>query len=525
MWNSINRYYQSHPLRSILLVGLLFRLLAVIFSKGYAFTDDHYFVIEEAQQWIFQSNEPRSFFNPNIILEERLSHGALYTSLHYVLFQIYRLIGFDDPMNIMLSVRFMHALYSLWIVFLGYKIARHWGSPKTALQIAWILALAWFMPFLSVRNLVEVVCIPPLMGATLLFLKHNKKAFFGAGLLAALAFSLRFQTVLFSGMFGLILLWQLRWRDAIALLLGFGIGSVVLLGGLDFLLFGTPFYELISYVAYNATHAGEYPNGPWYQYIGVILGMFLIFPAANWLMASALKFRTYAVLLFPTLVFLLFHSYFPNKQERFILPVIPFLIMAGILAWNQYVEFKKSDKINRWNRFSMKFFWILNTPLLFGLSLASTRTAKMEAMYFLYQQRDATHFAIESTHRDYMEFMPRFYGNFWSRYQHILPNCEAPCFFDSVAHGVHPFPNYILFFDEDNLNERVAKVQTVVDIDYLETIESSWLDQLIPKLNPIVKSQKIFVYKVKGILEGRLPASSGTTSVKAATAAETTESS
>jgi hypothetical protein len=362
------------------------------------------------------------------------------------------------------------------------------------------------------------------MGATLLFLKNTNKSLLGAGLLAAIAFSLRFQTVLFSGMFGLILLWQLRWRDALTLLLGFGIGSLVLLGVLDFSLFGTPFYELISYVEYNATHSGEYPNGPWYQYIGVILGMFLIFPAAKWLMASVLKFRTYAVLLFPTLIFLLFHSYFPNKQERFILPVIPFLIIAGVLAWNQYCEFKKSDRINRWSQFSMKFFWILNAPLLFGLSLASTRTAKMDAMYFLYQQGDATHFAIESTHRDYMEFMPRFYGNFWSPYQHILPNCEATCFFDSVAYGVHPFPKYILFFDEENLTERVNKMQSVTEIDYVKTIESSWLDQLIPKLNPVVKSQKIFVYKVKGMLEG-LPASTRTTSVKAAAAAESTESS
>ena len=524
MWKSINRYYQSHPLRSVLLVGLFFRLLAVIFSKGYAFTDDHYFVIEEAQQWIFQSKEPRSFFNPNIILQDRLSHGALYTTLHYALFQLYRSIGFNDPMNIMFSVRLMHAVYSLWIVFLGFKIARYWGSPRTAIQIAWILALAWFMPFLSVRNLVEVICIPPLMGATLLFLKNTNKSLLGAGILAAIAFSLRFQTVLFSGMFGLMLLWQLRWRDAVTLLLGFGIGSLVLLGGLDFLLFGTPFYELISYVEYNATHSGEYPNGPWYQYIGVILGMFLIFPAANWLMASVLKFRTYAVLLFPTLIFLLFHSYFPNKQERFILPVIPFLIIAGVLAWNQYCEFKKSDRINRWSQFSMKFFWILNAPLLFGLSLASTRTAKMDAMYFLYQQGDATHFAIESTHHDYMEFMPRFYGNFWSPYQHILPNCEATCFFDSVAYGVHPFPKYILFFDEENLTERANKMQSVIEIDYVKTFESSWLDQLIHKLNPVVKSQKIFVYKVKGMLEG-LPASTRTTSVKATAAAESTESS
>ena len=95
--NQFLRYYRIHPLRSILIVGLIFRLIAAFFSKGYAFTDDHYFVIEEAQQWIMQGGEERSFFNPNIITEDRLSHSSFYTFLHYSLFQFYRLIGFENP--------------------------------------------------------------------------------------------------------------------------------------------------------------------------------------------------------------------------------------------------------------------------------------------------------------------------------------------------------------------------------------------------------------------------------------------
>lgn len=496
--NYLTRIYRQHPLKVVLIAALAIRILAAVFSRGYAFTDDHYFVIEEAQQWIFQSAEPRSFFNPNIGIKDRMSHGSLYTTLHYILFQCYRSLGFQNPMHIMLSVRLFHAFYSVLIVYFGFKIARHWGSPKTAIQVAWVLAMGWFMPFLSVRNLTEVVCIPPLMAASYWFLTYpnSRKMLFGVGLLLSLAFALRFQTVLFSGIFGIQLLWNKRIKEALALLVGFGLGSILALGVLDYVLFNIPFHELISYIEYNATHSGEYPNGPWYQYILVILGLFLLFSGGNWLVAMVTRFKRYQAILWPTLVFLVFHSYFPNKQERFILPVIPFIIIAGIGAWNEIVAASKRDRLLRYARFSGRFFWIINIPLVGLLSVASTRTAKMDAMDFLRRQPDAAHFVIESSHNDYMEYMPRFYGNFWTPYQHILPSCGSPCFFDSVSVGVHPMPNYALFFDSTQLPERVRKFNSVYAITPEKTIESSWIDRLIPKLNPVVKSQKIYVYRV-----------------------------
>ncbi len=516
----------------MVLLGLTLRLMSVFFSRGYAFTDDHYFVIEEAQQWIYQSEQPRSFGNPHIILEDRLSHGALYTTIHYVLFQVYRLIGFEDPMWIMVSIRLFHALYSLLIITLGYRIARALSNHKVALEVAMILSIIWFMPFLSVRNLVEMVCIPPLMAAAYFIIinPENRRNLFAAGLFASLAFALRFQTILFSGMFGVVLIFQSKWRSAIMLLAGFAVGSGLLLGVLDALLFGTPFHELLSYIEYNTTHSGEYPNGPWYQYIGVVLGMLLIFSGGNWTFAAFSKFRTYSIIMLPVALFLLFHSYFPNKQERFILPVIPFLIIIGIVAWHDYLQQKQSSQLLKWNAFSKRFFWILNTPLLLGLTFASTRTAKMDAMYFLYQKKDAAHFAIESTHRDYMEFMPRFYGNYWKPYQHILPTCDAACFFDSIDAGVHPMPNYILFLDTDNIEKRIKNLEKEVPLIKVNQIESSWLDQLIPKLNPIVKSQVITIFKVVGARkippsnEQNLPAAPSTATIEAASTTKTTES-
>jgi len=522
--NSILKIYAKHPLKCILVLGFLVRCIAALFSKGYAFTDDHYFVIEEAQQWISLLNAEDSWVFPKINTPERLAHGSLYTYVHYLLFQGYAFIGFQDPMDVMFSVRFIHAIYSLFIVYLGYKITRKLSHHYLALNVAWLLALAWFMPFLSVRNLVEMVCIPPLMWATYLVLGEpvNYKKSLLAGILFSIAFALRFQTVLFSGIIGLLWLFQGKIKSAVFLFLGFLFGSLILLGFIDYKLFGTPFHDLISYIEYNATHSGEYPNGPWYQYILLLLGMFLLFSGGNWFTAIAKKGRNWPVLLFPILAFLIFHSYFPNKQERFILPIVPFFILLGSLSWEKWMQDDVvHPKIKNYHHKTNVFFWILNVPLLLILSLASTKTAKIDAMYRLYLEPKFEHFAVETSHKNNTEFMPRFYGNFWKPYQHIVSECPSNCYFDSVALGRHPFPDYVLFFDTQSLQQRIDALRFRSKATYIATIESSWLDRLIPKLNPIVKSQIIQIWKTEPLL----PTSAGTASIETTPAAKSAESS
>jgi len=52
MVSSLKNYFNTHPLRFAIFAGLLFRLMAVIFSKGFGFFDDHFLVLEAAQCWV-----------------------------------------------------------------------------------------------------------------------------------------------------------------------------------------------------------------------------------------------------------------------------------------------------------------------------------------------------------------------------------------------------------------------------------------------------------------------------------------
>ena len=96
MFHSIKAYYHSHPFRFILAIAFLVRLLAAVFSQGYAFTDDHFFVIEEAEQWMMGNGKVQDWLSPFISGEERISNSTLYTFFLYLFFQILHVFGIDN---------------------------------------------------------------------------------------------------------------------------------------------------------------------------------------------------------------------------------------------------------------------------------------------------------------------------------------------------------------------------------------------------------------------------------------------
>jgi hypothetical protein len=176
MKSVISQYYLKNPLICILVVGLFFRLLAAIFSEGYAFQDDHFLIIEVAQQWLDKSP---SELLPQLGAKVPSGHSFFYPGLHYYFFSFLHSLGIDNPNIKMLLVRILHAFYSMSIVLLGYKITLLISNKKNAETVGWILAIFWIFPLLSVRNLIEYVCIPPLMLATYFILKYpNTKNWF-----------------------------------------------------------------------------------------------------------------------------------------------------------------------------------------------------------------------------------------------------------------------------------------------------------------------------------------------------------
>ncbi len=229
----------------------------------------------------------------------------------------------------MFIVRFLHAAYSLLIVYYGYQITIKLGNQKTAKHVGIFLALYWLLPFMSVRNLVEVVCIPPMMIGFYLGLKSDErnqlKLWILAGFLFGLTFAIRYQTLLITGGIGLVLITQKRWQPFLYYSTGVILGLFILQGVVDTIAWGYPFAAFIQYTGYNVDYRYAYVVGPWYRYILLISGV-LIPPISFYLIFGALKtWKKYALSSGQYSSFLYFIVIIPISRNVLSFPFFHFL--------------------------------------------------------------------------------------------------------------------------------------------------------------------------------------------------------
>ena len=162
---------ERNPLSLVLFIALVVRLVAVFFAKGYMMFDDHYLIVEPAGGWV-QGVDTKLWLpwtegnnGPHFM-------SFFYVGLVWLFFETCSSIGIESPENQMFVLRLIHGLYSLLIVYLGFKITRRLSTVKNAFTVGMILALLAYFPNFSVKQLVEMVCIPPLL-ASFYFLIRN----------------------------------------------------------------------------------------------------------------------------------------------------------------------------------------------------------------------------------------------------------------------------------------------------------------------------------------------------------------
>lgn len=497
----INKLWHQKPIYIIMMVALLFRLLAVIFSKGFGMMDDHFLIIEVAQSWVDGLDQNHWLPKAGSDKPTPSGHSFFYTGLHYFLFSFFEWMGIEHAQSKMYLVRLLHGVLALLVVFFGYQIALIKSELKVARIVGLLLAAYWFMPFLSVRNLVEVVCSIPLIVATYLIIKTENKTTISQHLLAGfflgIAFCTRFQTLLFTGGFGLALWATGRFKGMCWVALGFVLTAGAIQGITDYVVWGMPFVEFAEYVRYNINAANDYIVGPWYVYMLLLAGI-LIPPISIFLIFGfGYGFKRNLLLSLPAFIFFLFHSYFPNKQERFILPIVPFLIIAGTLGFYLFVK-NSAFWQNRSGllKACWLFFILINTIPLLVISVSYSKKNRVEAMTYL-SNKNVNALIIEDSNRDEILVPPLFYLEKWVKVYGITKICSA----DSIKQKIQMDtikPNYMVFMQEVNLQTRLDKAKkSFPSLTYVATIEPSMIDKVLFWLNPKNKNQTSFIYKIK----------------------------
>ena len=492
MLESLKRIWKDHPLPALLLIALVPRLVAVVFSKGYGMHDDHFGPVEQP----FIIMHYFTYWTGRVIPH---GHSIVYPTIHYLLFNVLESIGVYDPQDKMFVVRLLHALYSLLVVYFGYKIAAVLSDESTAKKAGLVLALFWVLPFLSVRDLIEVVCIPPLMAGFYYALtsRENMRNAFTAGLWFAIAFAFRYQTLLITGSVGLVFMFRREYRQMLWCALGFVLSAIVVQGSVDIFAWGYPFASFIEYVRYNATHGEDYTTGPWYNYILLMMGA-LLPPLSFFLLFGFLKnWRKTIVILAPVLVFFVLHSYFPNKQERFILPVLPAILLLGVIGWEEHV--KGSQFWSRHKAGAKRLwiaFWAINIILLVPFSTYYGKKSRVEAMYALYGKPQDGLLLVGG--RVGTSQPPFFYcGKYPVTFYEINDDARLSEVKTELA-GTSVQVSHVIFFGAEDLDKRIRNIESRLGLTLSleKRTDPSFLDWVFYRLNPTHNKNEItFVYR------------------------------
>ena len=503
MRHKIAEMWENQPLKLILLLAILFRLVAAVFSKGFGMHDDHFLVLEPAQSWV-DGYDYNSWLPESRPVPTPSGHSFFYVGIHYLFLWAMKFAGIDNPQTKMFIIRLIHAAFSLITVYFGYRITLKLSDQRTAKFTGLLLAVLWFMPFLSVRNLVEIVCIPFLVWGTWIIIDNWDKAkrlkyLFYAGLVTGLGFSVRFQIITFALGLGLALLLRLRWKEALMYGLGFIASAFVIQGGIDLAVWGKPFTEFQEYVRYNVENASNYITNSWYNYVLLILGT-LIPPVSIFLFVGFFRsWRKHLILFLPAFVFLLFHSFFPNKQERFIFPIIPFIVILGMIGWSDYIANGKGIKPGRrFLKTSWIIFWILNIAMLLPFSVMYSKKSRVEAMAYLAKFDEVQKILVENTVGGYLPMSPIFYSG--QNIYDYTASAEKPASTlpEIVKNNKDYQPRFFLFYEPDSLEHRVAEMRKVFpNIVYETTIDPGMIDKILNWLNPRNDNQTITIYRNK----------------------------
>lgn len=510
----------------VMILAIVFRLFAAIFSQGYGMHDDHFLVIEAPYSW----TEGKDYANwmpwsqsGNAIPS---GHSLFYPVVNYFFFMAMQVLGIVDPKIKMLIIRFLLALFSLISVYYGYKIVEKLADKKLAMQAGTLLAVIWFMPFFSVRNLVEVIAIPFFVyGFWLLVKEDNPKPrlliFLMAGIIMGIGISVRFQSVIIVAGAGLALLFVKKIVPAIIFGVGALISLIALQGGIDYFVWGKPFNEFFEYVRYNIVAKDAYGTDNIWMYLELILGL-LIPPVSIFLFLGFFKvWKKHLLMFLPVFLFLAFHTFFSNRQERFIFPILPFFVILGVIGWNEIVTNLKYF-INHPKLLSGSyiFFWVINILLLIPVTFASSKMSRVEAMYYFYdKQDDVSTILVDDIARHKTLMLPVFYTGKtiytvtlrddyssdssqyeWANpYSYILP-AESMNIFNKVK--FLDLPQYLIFVEDIELEQRVAHMKEYFpDLQFVYEVPPSILDKIMKKLNPANKNETFYIYKT-GISQG-----------------------
>ena len=430
MASKLLKFREKHPFLSVLTIAFLIRLLAVLFAKGYGFDSEHFLYVETPNAWI-DNIEYQHLNLDNVIQDYPQGRSLFYVSINYLWFGFLKIFGITNPQLLMFFSRLLHAFISLFVISFAYRITDLLSDKKTAWWAALILSVYWFMPYVSVHNIASFVCVPFLMYGTLIILRQevlrkaqleknlHRSSFAIAGFFLGLGFCVWYQSILY--LFGILLALSIlkNWKGAMMTFIGMlvAIGIVQIIP--DLIVWGRPFAELRAFISSSTNYIfNASPHSPWIYYSFLTIIMALIPPFSLMLMWGFFRnWRKNLLLFLPTFLFLLYYTIFPNKNEIYILPVIPTFIVLGIVGWENFIKSSHFWQKNiRLYKYTMGFMALINIVGLVATVPMYSNKPEVKAMTYISKFKNTDSFVIDDKCCSKSKNPPVFYAKKWPNY-------------------------------------------------------------------------------------------------------------
>jgi phosphatidylinositol glycan class B len=331
----------------LLLIGAIY-LLTAIHSNGFHHPDEHYQIVEFAGLkggWNTGANltwEYDAQIRP--ALQPMIALGA---------FRVLNLFGISNPFQLAMGLRILTAIFS--IVCILFFIQSFRPSVKKEYQTVFVLLsfLLWFLPAVNVRFSSETWAgLTLLLSVALLNNISRHKAgryYFLTGLLWGLSFEFRIQIgIALLGLFlWLLIIRKESWKNLLNLLSG-SLVVVAVCTVLDSWFYGEGVFVPWNYFYTNMVEdvASRYGTSPWYYYVEQmffrptpLIGSFVVLS-----LITLLVFNYKHMVLWCIIPFIIIHSLIPHKELRFLFPIVNFLPLVLVLAFQEIRSRWKSYK-------------------------------------------------------------------------------------------------------------------------------------------------------------------------------------
>ncbi len=320
----------------VLIGALMIRAAVALFTDHIYHPDELFQALEQAHRWVFG--------NGIIPWEFRFgTRSWLLPGLVSVPLWVSKLLHLGRPdIYIPLTKLYLSAI-SLVVPWGIYSYTKTIASHRAAI-IALLLTSTWYeLIYVAHRSLSECLGMAVLIAALGLRAYQGPKSQVFQGLFLGLSLVFRIQ------LFPVVILilamdyWQDRQR--LSRMLGIGLGTAVLLSGaLDHLTWGTWWASTINNIGFNLGHQVAAIFGthrPLSYLTWIMIGSLGLFSVS--IFAGMQQFRQAKLPFLVMMTILLSHSLIGHKEYRFMIPMIPFMLLLISVQIDRFLETRDQD--------------------------------------------------------------------------------------------------------------------------------------------------------------------------------------